>query len=134
VNGRFAAGDDRAPEAGVVQEGGAPQQLFGGVKEQGGLARVAAHRAVVVALLAEAKQGRTAARHRRVLGDALLEQPWRAAGRGALRFDGFAYVHGVRWARPRRRRRARGLRGARLRSAPVQESLLAVVPPSAGGR
>ena len=70
VNGGLAAGDHDAPEAACVQEVGAPQQLVRGVEEERRLAGVAAHRTVVVALLAEAEQRGAARGDRRVLRDA----------------------------------------------------------------
>src|SRR5207245_866817 len=75
VDRRLAAGDDRAPEAGAMEERGAPEERLGRMEEEGRLSRVAAHRTVVVALLAEAKEDRAVRRDGLVVGDLLLEEP-----------------------------------------------------------
>ena len=72
---RLAAGDDRAPEAVAVEECGTPEERFGRMEEERRLPGVAAHRAVVVALLAEPEEGGAARRDGLVVRDLLLEEP-----------------------------------------------------------
>src|SRR5262249_52586185 len=98
-------GDDRAPKPVLVEERGAAQELFGRMKEEGGLAGVAAHRAVIVALLAEAEEHCAARGDRRAVRNAFLEQPRRAAGGGEA-LGCVACGHGLRSVRPGPRRRS----------------------------
>src|SRR5438067_2018862 len=75
VDRRLAAGDDRAPEAGAMEEGGTPEERLGRMEEERRVSRVATHRTVVVALLAEPKEDGALRRDGLVVGDLLLEEP-----------------------------------------------------------
>ena len=75
VDRRLAAGDDRAPEAGAMEERGTPEERLGRMEEERRVSRVATHRTVVVALLAEPKEDGALRRDGLVVGDLLLEEP-----------------------------------------------------------
>src|SRR5262249_22945206 len=84
VDRRLAAGDDRPPEAAALQERRAPEQRLGGMAEERRLPGVAAHRAVVVALLAEPEECRAVGGDGLLVGDLLLEEAGRRRARNLL--------------------------------------------------
>ena len=92
VNRRLAPGDDRASEAGAMEERGAPEERLGRMEEQRCLSRVAAHRTVVVALLAEPEEDGAIRSDRLVVGHLLPEEPRRKWLRKLLARPGHAEV------------------------------------------
>jgi hypothetical protein len=74
MDGRLAARHDRTAEAMAVQEVGALEQLLGRMEEEGGLSGVAAHGAIVVALLPEAEESGALRGDRLGVRDLLLEE------------------------------------------------------------